>query len=252
MKDNIILFDFDGVYKTQDFYEDYNHKWLNMQKIKGTNAYCDISAQNVMRDKLKNISLPELSFIGSGNYHYISLFLTEKIVEDFALVVFDNHSDMQKPIFDELLSCGSWVRTAYKNEIHLKQIVLVGTNESTLQSIDKFFKDKLTILPYSLIYNDANWHNRLREIINYPVYISVDKDVFSEDIVKTNWDQGRMNMQEFLTAFEEISSHHKVIGMDVCGEYSTVYTEPSKFLEASRRNNHINRKLLELGSKIIA
>jgi len=252
MKKKIVLFDFDGVYKTQNFYENQNCKWICLKKMSGTNAFCDRRAQNKLREKLSGIKLPNISFIGSGNYHYMSLFLIEKIKEDFTLVVFDNHSDSQKPIFDEMLSCGSWIRSAYKNETHLKQIVLVGTNEESLRVMDNKLKSKITVIPYSTIAIDKNWCYKLQEIINYPVYISIDKDVFSEEIVKTNWDQGNMNLAEFLNAFNIIKNNHKVIGMDICGEYTVNYTDFLTFRNANIRNNKVNKKLLDLGIKVIA
>lgn len=252
MREKIVLFDFDGVYKTQNFYENQNCRWICLEKMRGTNAYCDKYAQDKIREKLSNVKLPEISFIGSGNYHYMSLFLIEKIKEDFTLIVFDNHSDSQKPIFDELLSCGSWIRSAYKNETHLKQIVLVGTNETSLRVMDNKIRSKITVIPYSTIITDKNWCYKLKEIINYPVYISIDKDVFSEEIVRTNWDQGNMDIAEFLNAFNIITNNHKVIGMDVCGEYAVNYTDLLTFNRANKKNNKINKKLLELGSKVIA
>ena len=252
MSEKIILFDFDGVYKTQNFYENRNYKWLSLKNMDGTNAYCDKYAQNKIREKLSGINLPEISFIGSGNYHYMSFFLTEKIKEDFTLVVFDNHSDSQKPIFDELISCGSWLRNAYKDETHLKQIVLVGANEASLRVMDNNLRNEVTVIPYSTILTDKNWCYKLQEIINYSVYISIDKDVFSEEIVKTNWDQGGMKLEEFLNAFKIITKNHKVIGMDVCGEYSANCTDLLTYRNASIKNNKINKELLELGIKVIA
>ena len=251
MKDKVVLFDFDGVYKTQDFYRDHYHQWISTDDLTGTNSYCDICAQRCLKEKLKDIVEPKLTFIGSGNYHYVSLFLTEKIREDFTLVLFDNHSDAKVPMFEELLSGGGWVRTALLTEPHLKQIILVGINEHSISTIDRDVRDDIMTFPYSIICEKDHWHISLAKAIKYPVYISVDKDVFSKNIVATNWDQGDMTMNDFLKAFEAIANVAKIIGMDVCGEYSMDYRMPNLFEEANLKNNVINKELMKLGNEVI-
>ncbi|QSX06342.1 arginase family protein [Sedimentibacter sp. zth1] len=251
MKNDILLFDFDGVYQKQDFYKKNEHEWVFKNRLTGSNAYCDQIASHNIRKKLKNIYLPNISFIGSGNYHYISLFLTEKLTQNFTLVLFDNHSDMQKTVFEDLLSCGSWLRCAFENEKYLKQIVLVGTSRISLKTLDARFKEKVTVFPNDIIFKQNSWYTELRDVIKYPVYISVDKDVFCEDVAKTNWDQGQMHMYEFVKAVEYIIIKHKIIGMDVCGEYLTNYTNPIDFNEANSINNSTNEKILTLNHEII-
>lgn len=252
MENKILLFDFDGIYKTQDFYQGHNCRWIDTQKLIGTNSYCDIYAQKNLQERLKDIQLSKLSFLGSGNYHYISLFLTQKIQEDYALILFDNHSDMQKPVFDELLSCGGWLRTALLKQKRLKQVAIVGTSEHSLHMIDKSLKEKVILYPYNKIEKTPNWHLDLSKKIRYPVYISVDKDVFCKKVAETNWNHGEMEPEEFLNAFETIANTHTVIGMDVCGEYSMAYREPFAFEKANRKNNRANQKLLQLCQQIIA
>ena len=50
------------------------------------------------------------------------------------------------------------------------------------------------------------------------IYLSIDKDVFAEDVVKTNWDQGvfRLSHTEAVLA----ACAGRVIGADVCGDVS--------------------------------
>lgn len=194
---------------------------------------------------------PKLTFIGSGNYHYVSLFLTERIQEDFTLVLFDNHSDAKVPMFEELLSCGGWVRNAILKEPHLKQIILVGINEHSISTIDKDLRDDIMTFPYGIICEKDDWHISLSKAIKHPVYISVDKDVFSKKFAVTNWDQGQMTMNDFLKAFEAIANASKIIGMDVCGEYSVDYRMPNLFEKANLKNNVINKELMNLGNEVI-
>ena len=59
------------------------------------------------------------------------------------------------------------------------------------------------------------------------IYLSIDKDVFAEDVVKTNWDQGvfRLSHTEAVLA----ACAGRVIGADVCGDVSDYeYASPFK------------------------
>ena len=59
-----------------------------------------------IQDKIKDLSVHGIHFIDNGNYHYLTKLWIEKIDEPFILVVFDHHSDMQKPLYQDFLSCG--------------------------------------------------------------------------------------------------------------------------------------------------
>jgi hypothetical protein len=52
-----------------------------------------------------------------------------------------------------------------------------------------------------------------------PVYLSIDKDVLSRDVVQTNWDQGVMTLEELELAIGMLKS--LVIASDLTGEVST-------------------------------
>ena len=45
-----------------------------------------------------------IHFLDSGNYHYVSKIWMEKIEEEFELLVLDHHTDMQPPMFGDILS----------------------------------------------------------------------------------------------------------------------------------------------------
>lgn len=251
MGNAIILFDLNEVYLTQNFYKNEKCRWIHANTVSGINGYCDPNAQKVLRQRLNHIEQPTLSFIGSGNYHYISLFLAERIMKDFAIVLFDHHSDMQSSILSELLSCGNWLRIALEYLTHLKQVILVGTNEEALSSLlQKIFKGK-QVMTFSenVVSGESDWFRELVGVIRYPVYLSVDKDVLSAEEAVTDWDQGSMKLQQLSDAFNEISNKHRIIGMDVCGEFSPVLGEPFMFQDANRKNNKSNGELLALWKK---
>lgn len=240
---NIILFDFDGVYKTQNFYKNENCRWIQKGRMAGASSYCLPQAKSRLRRSLKNIEQPALVFLGSGNYHYITFLLIEQISEDFTLLLFDHHSDMQRQAFGSLLTCGNWALMARKQLPHLKQTVLVGVNDSDAENLTA---QNITVFPAGKVRAENSWLKRLEKSIRYPVYISVDKDVFSKDAAVTNWEQGQMSLKQFSAAFCAAVKGRRVIGMDVCGEFPAIYSNLFVSETANRKNNEINRKLLEL------
>ena len=66
------------------------------------------------------------NFYKHKNIEYVSEFWIEKIKQSFILVVFDHHSDMVQPLFDNILSCGSWILNSIENNVYLKKIILIS------------------------------------------------------------------------------------------------------------------------------
>ncbi len=51
-----------------------------------------------------------------------------------------------------------------------------------------------------------------------PVYLSIDKDVLSPDVARTNWDQGRLSDLDVLGVIDALRGH--IIGSDITGDIS--------------------------------
>ena len=75
-----------------------------------------------------------------------------------------------------------------------------------------------------------------------PLYISIDKDVLSEDVLKTNWDQGNMSLEAFYEIFDQLITDNEIIGIDICGE-----DEPDRNAAA---NELFNRMIIEKTSDL--
>ncbi len=89
----------------------------------------------------------------------------------------------------------------------------------------------------------------LLERIRLPLYISIDKDVLSRKVLRTNWDQGVMTEQELRRElrFFVMSPAIRILGMDICGE--PAYNSYRRILDDTRdirRSDGFNRRLLEL------
>ena len=114
---------------------------------------------------------------------------------DFILVVFDHHSDMMQPMFDDILSCGSWILNSLENNKYLKKVILIGIDEKQVSLIKR--QDKVLYLTDDDLENREVWKKVDDLLRQYPLYISIDKDVLSQNVIQTDWDQGSMQLMVF-------------------------------------------------------
>ena len=103
----------------------------------------DEKTLNIIRKKLYNIENYKIKFIDSGNYHYISYLILEKIKKPFVLVLFDHHTDMQPSYFEELMSCGCWVKKTLDDNEYIEKVVLIGNKEELINSVEEKYKSKI-------------------------------------------------------------------------------------------------------------
>ena len=139
--EHIIVMNFSGIYRQQFFQEneEQNKKisWVEVQDLPGSNCYCDEDALTHIREKIKEYGPEGIHFLDSGNYHYMSRIWMEKITVPFRLLVFDNHTDMQLPAFGGLLSCGGWIAAALEELPMLKEVILIGPDQSAFDQVEK-------------------------------------------------------------------------------------------------------------------
>lgn len=248
-KHGVFILNFDATVIDQSFYCGVDHQIIDLYHLPQTNCYCDEQAAKMIRRNLP-AHLPGIYFIGSGNYHYATYFLLEKIDEPFTLILFDHHGDFLPPAFPEewLLSCGGWMRNAIKLP-NLAKVVIVGAADDQRHEIPVaarnhvafFSRQQLKSSPQSFV------HLVKEAVPTEKVYISIDKDVLETKAAMTNWDHGTMKRNELLQLLKNIAQEKRLIAMDVCGEYRR---EPGRlFSESSRRavslNNRMNEYLLQ-------
>jgi hypothetical protein len=158
--------------------------------LEGTNCYCSAESADRIRHEIAGLPLEAFHDIGTGDYHYQTLFWLERIREPFALVLFDHHPDDQPGAFlPELLSCGGWVAQA-------RLLPRCATD---------------------LWIRDAADFPALATLPPLPVYLSVDLDVLDPAYARTDWDQGRMTLEELRSALGRLRATHRVLGIDLCG-----------------------------------
>lgn len=86
------------------------------------------------------------------------------------------------------------------------------------------------------------------DALHLPVYISIDKDVLSRKVLRTNWNQGIMTEAEFRHELDRFTMDPDIhiLGVDICGE--PAYNACRRLLDDTRdlrRSDGVNRRLLE-------
>lgn len=252
----ISLINMSNIYlQQQNFMQFLNHYadgycLVDASGITGTDCYCDDLALKQLTKMLANISVYGIHYIDSGNYHYLSKIFTDKLNQTFDLVVFDHHHDMQPPLFGQILSCGGWIKEVLDNNRFLNQVIIIGVQDEwitedirTQYTQVQFITENEIIALFGNISNNVNKDSVLLDEknlllnekvvqyifdkmrIQYPVYISIDKDVLSKEQYKTNWDQGILTTDGLKNLLTLILKNDEVLGIDICGEMDAVMQE---------------------------
>ena len=322
---------------------------LDFTTLSGTTGFCDDTAADEIRRCIADFPARGIHFLDNGNFHYLTRFWCEKITEDFALVVYDHHVDLRKPVFPGLMSCGSWIRDVLLRNSHCCAVLIIGPEraqadiiERELQSLadeDSFSDDSMfgtaaerrmtadqathasaadqlplasaanhpprvsaAARPFHVSAADYASHSwtyvrreasdqlprssasvrrdtdgqrpcasapvrvccfteddildgrvarelpHLLDALHLPVYISIDKDVLSRKVLRTNWDQGIMTETEFRHELDRFTMDPDIhiLGVDICGE--PAYNACRRLLDDTRdlrRSDGVNRRLLE-------
>lgn len=245
MKPNIILMNFTHVYEEENFIKNRRFRWIDCTDLNGVDCYCDVDARRRLEEKIASFSPEGIHFIDSGNYHYLSKLWTDKIREPFSLVVFDHHPDMQPTLFEDMLSCGSWVKDVLETNSFLHKVFIVGAAEPLVEAMTTGYGDKVKCYSETDLSHEEGWNRFSEEHVDCPVYISVDKDVLNGASAATNWDQGSLTLEELESLLGIILKKEAVVGVDICGECS----RSLNFFEEKRElaiNGKANSELLAL------
>lgn len=203
---------------------------------------CSLAALRALDKELP--ATPPLVFLGSGDYHHVSVLLIERLRSlgaPIQVVVFDNHPDNMRYPFG--IHCGSWVshvsRLPFVTSVHV-----LGITSSDVEGLH-VGENHLRALHsgrvrYWCIGRDLRALRRLgiRHSRSFPsaadllgcfaeesrtwtepVYVSIDKDVLGPTVVQTNWDQGVMTLEDLEEGIASI--RNLVVASDVTGDVSS-------------------------------
>ncbi|MCL2161571.1 MAG: arginase family protein [Betaproteobacteria bacterium] len=179
--------------------------------------------------------------MGSGDFHHVSAFLIARQRRHAGLhvLVCDNHPDNMRFPFG--IHCGSWVAHVARMP-HVACVDVVGICSPDVgwahaweNHLWPLFRGRVR---YWTIGAKLGWMRALREAArNFddvaslvralrrelsgaqtPLYLSIDKDVLSESVARTNWDQGRLLLDDLLSIIDAAAPRIK--GSDITGEVS--------------------------------
>ncbi|MFD1957580.1 arginase family protein [Paenibacillus thailandensis] len=240
---DVTLLNFDHQYARQHRLSDRADEWIDLSNIPSTNLFCTHEALAEIRRRLAARSSSGITYIGSGNYHYVTYALLSEIHHPFSLVLFDNHTDAKRSEqLPGLLTCGSWVAEAIARLPQLQQVVWVGVHADALPRYSGI-GSKLIFLP------DLRHAGQLLSSLTADdIYVSIDKDVLDEADAVTNWDQGTMRLRQLIMALHELVVNKNIIGMDVCGELRVPPADAWKYAEQIRLNEIANLAILDVVS----
>lgn len=204
---HVLILHFDDTYFYQSNLRKNSFAEIDLRFLSETKFMCSEHQLKFIEKRIPPVQ-SLISFIGKGEYHYISFLFLKRIKEPFALVIIDNHLDM-KASDGNFIRCDSWAYRAgfIKN---LKQIFYI--NSSNIETNPSFM---------------------------LPVYLSIDKDVIDKKYLKTRWTQGKISPEQLFNFISKINSNTRIIGVDICGE-------PELDMEELRKSETINLSIIRI------
>jgi hypothetical protein len=242
---------------------------------------------------------PLVTFYGSGDYHHLAVMMMATIAEPITVVHFDNHADwVRVPATN---NCGGWVNRALALPTVTRVVSLgICSEDLVLPQIKTGNVAALTSgrlelhawrAPPSRVWGrigdgpghrqvgshlvwsclaDRDWVAFLDALVTRlpteAVWVTIDKDVLRPTDATTNWDQGEMPLDALLMALRRLAVGRRIVGVDVCGEYSPPrFSDPVKRFaawldhpetaappaEALARNDRTNQALVETLDNIL-
>jgi hypothetical protein len=203
---------------------------------------------------------PVLTLLGSGDFHHVSLALLRQLMVPFNLLVLDNHPDWMRSI--PFLHCGTWLYHAARLP-GLQRVFHVG-GEVDFDNCWRWLapwgllsRRKIVVFPAVRRYRQGRWAelkaepvapsaergalcaprsalcaSRMEELLepyraeleNWPLYVSIDKDVLKESVGVTNWDAGHLETGEACAVLQAFSKACRggLLGADIVGDWSPV------------------------------
>ena len=178
---------------------------------------CSLRAMVALRHELVMRMPPDPGpvFIGSGDFHHVSLLLVERLAAHGPLdvVVLDNHPDNMR--YPWGIHCGSWVSHVARLPFvrHAQVMGITSPDVSLRHALENrllpLWRGKLA---YWCLGLDVRWARPLglgaairsfgstramldafaeqQAVACAAAYLSIDKDVLSAQVARTNWDQG--------------------------------------------------------------
>ena len=119
-------------------------------------------------------------------------------------------------------------------------LLVIGPPLEALEQIPMEYRGRVSWISMEEL-EDGSWKKKLSGFhADFPVYFSVDKDVFSPQVCSTNWDQGTMRLEEMTGILGWFRSQGETTGVDLCGEPDPVRAKEREIA----RSMDVNRILM--------
>jgi hypothetical protein len=196
--------------------------------------------------------MPMLQFLGSGDFHHVTLALLRRLTGPFNLLVLDKHPDWMR--YMPFVHCGTWLAQALRlpglqRVFHLGGELDFDNSYSWLAPWPALRSGRIVLMPAVRRFRGRAWeripHEPLRshpelpvsraralrllcphraDLARYPLYISLDKDVMTVEDAVVNWDSGHLRLAEVEAILEVVRdlSDNRLLGMDIIGDWSPV------------------------------
>jgi hypothetical protein len=195
---------------------------------------------------------PTTTFLGSGDFHHVTLALLRRLQQPFNLLVLDKHPDWVGGM--PLLHCGTWLHHAaqlpnLQHVYHLGGDLDFDNAYRWLAPRHQLETGKIVAIPACRTYRTGFWRNlphepllpplgsrltpdrlqrlcepHLENLQRWPLYVTLDKDVMTATESTVNWDSGQLRLEEvnLILDFFQRASCNPLLGMDVVGDWSPV------------------------------
>ena len=258
--DSVRILDLDGsVCVQEDLIRSYQPAVIDLRDLgPACRLWLDARHAALLSSRLDPRAKNAVTLLGSGDFHHLSALLIEQFQQPLSVVVFDFHPDWN--ILPPRLGCGSWVSYLLRKEHIKKVVLLgVSSGDldgmalltGNLQALRE---DRLEIYTYAHqpsrpVFRDVPgncscvvlrrpWYNTIywQELLNknreefvrqlvrrlptQEVYVSIDKDCLTRAYALTNWEEGRLSLEDLSSMLTVMAQGAHIAGADIVGEYS--------------------------------
>jgi hypothetical protein len=195
---------------------------------------------------------PTLAFLGSGDFHHVTLALLRRLRGPFNLLVIDKHPDWVRGV--PLLHCGTWLAHALRLP-SLRRVFHVGgdvdfdNHYRWLAPWGSLHSGRVVVVPARRRFRRGRWEDLVHHPLarpggldtagdalaeslgiyraglgQCPLYISVDKDAMRSAEAVVNWDSGSLTLRQVLGVLDWFldAARGRLLGADVVGDWSPV------------------------------
>jgi hypothetical protein len=259
----ILNFD-DSILKQENLLSRYEKDILDFKDLSSqARCWVNIKTRGIIEKRIYGSAKNSITFLGSGDFHHISEILISQFHEPMCVIVFDFHPDWA--ILPPRFGCGAWVSQILKKKNISKIILVgvssqdISSFDIQAGNLDSLKSDRVEIYPYAhqpsltflkkipqnislgikngVFFNKVYWQelkdknlrefflSLLKRLPTRNAYISIDKDCLRKDFALTNWEEGRLTLEELLLMLKLIKENLNIIGLDIVGDHSRICLE---------------------------